>query len=255
MEQAIFDAAYGALNYQKRLEALSNNLANVNTAGFKQERPFFRVPKPDEAKAGGAMGTPPGRSEPEAALIRRRAMIAFETRSDFSQGQLRRTGNPFDLGIEGRGFFAVQTGQGVAYTRKGSFTLDANGTLVTGEGRPVLGQGGEIQITGGKMAVDTEGNVYDDGNLVDRIRIVDFADPQGLVRSGDTLFAARGAGTVAEPVEEARISQGYLELSNVDPMRTMTEIIEVVRGFESYQKVIQAVDQATGKTINEVGRL
>ena len=181
--------------------------------------------------------------------------LQYGTTTDFSPGPLKKTDNPFDLAQEGNGFFCVQTPEGIRYTRSGHFTLDSQGLLVTQEGYTVIGDGGEISIDGQSFTVDIHGNIYVDGAQVDKLRVVEFADPLVLEKVGDTLFAATDPDAIPENPEMIHVRQGFLELSNVDPVRMMTEMIEVLRGYESYQKAIRALDDASAKSINEVGQV
>ena len=185
----------------------------------------------------------------------------FNSYTDFTHGSLKNTGNDFDLALAGDGFFCVQKPDGVHYTRKGNFTLNAEGVLVTGNGYPVVGDGGEIEVKGSenphqfkKFTVDEEGNVSVDGKQVGSLRIVNFPEPGKLMKMGDTLFKAAENSPPPVKAEDFKVSQGFVELSNVDVVKMMTEMIEVLRGYESYQKVIRTADEASSKSINEVGK-
>ena len=256
MSGDIYIAAAGALACEKRLQIISNNLANANTVGFKMDRGSFKqVETADLAVqgAGNAINL-----ESQAHLF----WSSFNVYTDHSSGPLKKTGNDFDLALEGDGFFCVQTPNGVHYTRKGDFTLNAEGVLVTGNGWPVLGEGGEITVMSSenpnqyaKFAVDEQGNVSVDGKQVDTLRIVDIAERSRLTKAGDTVFKPPAAGSGEAKAENFRVSQGFIELSNVDAVKMMTEMIEVLRGYESYQKVIQAADDADSKAINQVGTI
>jgi flagellar basal-body rod protein FlgG len=187
----------------------------------------------------------------------------MNTYTDLSPGPLKETSNRFDLSINGNGFFCVQTPRGIQYTRRGDFGISAVGTLVTQEGWPVLGESGEITIESEmefsdpqkhEFIVGDQGNVAVDGNTVDKLRIVDFANANALIKVGDTYFRPRAATMTGTGARDYRISQGTLENSNVDAVKMMTELIEVHRGYESYQKIIRSVDEVNSKTINEVGK-
>ena len=148
MSGSIYMAATGALAYERQLQLLSNNLANVNTAGFKKDRGRFR-----EFSLSTAAGSE------NFALRSDRLQVPeywmeYSTYTDFSAGALRKTGRPFDLALSGNGFFCVRTPDGVMYTRRGDFTVDADELLVTQEGFPVLGKGGEIRIDLAKPSGD-----------------------------------------------------------------------------------------------------
>jgi flagellar basal-body rod protein FlgG len=250
-------ATSGALAYEKRLQMISNNLANANTAGFKMDRSHFKIYDPDAL---------PSQTEPiDAGLAASRAPLFWmelNMYTDFSGGPLKSTGNPFDLALNGDGFFCIQKPDGVYYTRKGDFTLNSEGVLVTGEGWPVMGEGGAIVIDAAqnaqryaRFAVDAQGSVSVDGSRVDTLRVVHFDQPQQLIKAGDTLFKAPPEGLSERPADNFSISQGFIEQSNVDSVKMLTEMIEVLRGYESYQKVIRSADEASAKAINEVGRI
>lgn len=256
MSGSIYMAASGALAYEKRLQIISNNLANVNTVGYKMDHSQFRGFDLAEI-TGSTVEAPPELNTSQAPLF----WMQFDMYTDYSSGNLRSTGNDLDLALIGKGFFSVQTPDGVAYTRKGAFTLNSDGTLVTQDGWPVLGDGGEITIEGvqnpnqvKKFVVDEQGSISVDGQQVGNLRIVDFAQPYRLTKMGDTLFKPAGAETVETLTEGIKVSQGFVELSNVDAVKMMTEMIEVLRGYESYQKVIRSADEANSKAINEVGK-
>ncbi len=255
MSESIYTAASGAIVQQIRLEVLSNNLANINTVGFKEDRTVFRSYLP------GSL--PPEGGSPEVTLISggqqaplNNIQVAFEgTMTNFSPGHQKYTGNALDLALNGKGFFCVQTPEGTQYTRKGNFSLNKEGMLVTQEGLTVMGNGGEIKIDGQNIVVDAKGNITVDGKQTDTIKIVDFPKPYPLKKVGDTMFALMDPGVIENNAEEIKISQGFVELSNVVAIRVMTEMIEVLRAYESYQKVIKSVDDVTSKAINEVARL
>jgi len=258
MSGTIYMAAHGALAYEKRMEILSNNIANVNTVGFKQDKIQF------QQYYASALGdnNPPASSNEETTQAEE-FWFAVTTHTDYSTGPLKNTGNRFDLAITGNGFFCIQTPDGIQYTRRGDFGIDANGSLVTQQGWPVLGDGGEItvesqadftDIEGHEILVHEDGTVEIDGSSVGRLRIVEFSDPQSLKKVGNTNFMVGDGSGVESAAVDYRISQGTIELSNVDAVRMMTELIETLRGYESYQKVIRSIDEVNAKSINEVGK-
>ncbi len=248
MSGTIYQAAAGAIMQQMRLDVLSNNLANVNTAGFKADNPIFRLAT--DADAPEANSVPPS-----AAGLLSPYAPPMASMIDFAPGAPVRTANPLDVAITGKGFFEVQTPEGSRFTRNGHFSLNDQGVLITAEGWPVMGQGGEIAIDGSRVEISDQGDVMVDGQAVDSLRVVDFPEPYALQKSAGTLFAPQ-AGVEPEAVdaEEIQVSQGFVESSNVNAIRTMTELIETLRVFESYQRVIRTADDATSKTVNEVGR-
>jgi flagellar basal-body rod protein FlgF len=254
MDGSIYMAATGALAYEKRLQLISNNLANVQTAGFKKDRGLFRAFELSE----------PGNNELRINASPSQApayWMLFSSYTDFSPGEMKKTDNPFDLALSGNGFFCVQTPGGVQYTRRGNFTVNADDVLVTQEGWPVLGQGGKIQLkmakpsaTKREFSVSEDGYITLDGSQVDRLRIVDFTMFHALEKAGNNYYRGLRPEALEELDEGFKVSQGFLELSNVNTVSMMTEMIEVLRGYESYQKIMRSIDDMDAKLINDVGR-
>jgi flagellar basal-body rod protein FlgG len=240
----------GTLSQEMRLEVLSNNMANANTVGFKEDK-VFRIP---------SMPSSDRENIPRESLkdwsVNNISTLPVGTFINFDQGSMKETGNALDVALDGEGFFAVQTSRGIQYTRKGDFVLNSNGTLVTQQGYPVLGKGdSEIQISGKDVVVDATGAVIVDGAEVDSLKIVDFANKKGLLKNGDSLYSPIDSTDQGIPAEKAIVQQGFIEGSNVDSIKMMTEMIDVIRGYESYQKVLQSINETNSKTVNELGRL
>jgi flagellar basal-body rod protein FlgG len=257
MSGEIYMAAVGALAYEKRLQIISNNLANSNTVGYKQDHGQFHIPEMEKLSVDPTLTN-------EKIDISQAEIFwnNFKVYTDHTNGSLKNTGNDFDIALVGKGFFCIQTSDGIHYTRKGDFTLDGDGTLVTRNGWPVMGQSGEIQIDGSenpaqhkKFSVDENGSISVDGKRIDSLRLVDFPQPYNLIKVGETLFKSSDAGTGTIPAEKLKVSQGFIELSNVDGVKMMTEMIEVLRGYECYQKIIRSVDDVNSRAINEIGKL
>ncbi|MFZ7125700.1 MAG: flagellar basal-body rod protein FlgF [Desulfobacterales bacterium] len=244
MSGAIYALASGSVVQELRLAVLSNNLANAGTAGFKMDTVSVRLPE------NTAPATGPSGSGGASSLS---GLIPVTEQVDFAQGPHQTTGNPLDLALEGEGFFCVSTEAGVRYTRNGSFTLSPEGLLTTRDGDPVLGNGGEIAIDGSSVTVDRNGNVFADGNAAGTLRVVKFDNPQSLAKAGGTLFVTAGPEAVEVEVEAPVVQQGALEGSNVNAVKMMTDMIEVLRGYESYQKVIRTIDESTSRAIASVG--
>jgi len=259
MIRGMYDVVSGAINHQMRLQVLANNLSNINTVGFKEDRASFGsslYARSDDIRGKSGESVVAGNPEPSVPYIPFNSDLTFQgTRTDFSPGLLKKTGNPLDFAISGNGFFCVKTPDGIHYTRKGSFSLNQDGLLVTQEGFPVMGDGGEIQIDSLEFVVDNKGNVWTGEQQAGSMKIVDFPQPYAMKKTGNTLFALVGQETKEVKAEEFKINQGVVEMSNVNSIRVMTEMIEVQRAFESYQKVIQTIDSITMKKANEVGRL
>jgi flagellar basal-body rod protein FlgG len=257
MSGGIYMAASGALAYEKRLQIISNNLANANTVGYKMDHGQFQSIDPADLPTSSTL-TGPEMNTSQAQSF----WFEFNSYTDFTHGSLKNTANDFDLALIGKGFFCVQKPDGIHYTRKGDFTLNADGVLVTRNGWPVMGDGGKITVNYKenphqykKFAVDEEGNVSVDGKEIGSLRIVEFSEPYRLRKMGDTLFKPAENSPPAQEAQDFKVSQGFVELSNVDVVKMMTEMIEVLRGYESYQKVIRTADEATARVINEVGKV
>ncbi len=233
------EALEGALLLERKLEVAANNMANVNTTGFKKQRITFR-----EYLLSQVDGS-------------RRTAKGPVVTTEFAQGATHQTDNPLDFAIEGEGFFAVQTPQGVRYTRDGNFTLDAQKQLVTRQGYPVLGNGAPIILddtTGRGIWLSGDGRFFVDETQTNVLDVVTFEDPTSLRRLGANLWEPSSRNVVPTPVENPSIKQGYLEDSNVNPLESMLELMDCYRAYEAQQKTIQTVDQLDNKAANEVGR-
>jgi flagellar basal-body rod protein FlgF len=254
MYTGLYAAVSGSLAHEKRLAILTNNLANVNTVGFKADRPVFQVEPPPNvvgplviSETSPAVMTPLNRfQEHDSAQTRLSAM-----HTNFTQGDLRTTGNPLDVALEGRGFFAVQTADGVAYTRQGTFSLNPEGVVVTAQGFPVLGDKGPLRLPQGKVEIDATGQVRAGGTVVDRLRVVDLPQPYALEKRGDSLFRPVGPQP-SETTASAVVRQGAIETANVEPVRLLVSVIETSRAYEAYQKVIQAFNDTAGRAVNDI---
>ncbi|MBW2368704.1 MAG: flagellar hook-basal body protein [Deltaproteobacteria bacterium] len=219
-------AVQGALGQEKRFETIANHLANVNTTGYKAEILSF-----DE-------------------------QLAAQMTIDFTQGSLQPTGNPLDLAISGEGFFKIQTDQGIRYTRNGTFALNQEGLLVTDQGNPVLGENGPITIDGDHINITETGDIQVDDEIVGKLSLVTFDNLAGFSKQADSLFVYGGAAQDEMPVvAPVSVEQGALEQSNVQTMMEMTNMVETSRNYESYQKLIQTIDEMDAKAINEVGQV
>ncbi|MCX8117520.1 MAG: flagellar basal-body rod protein FlgF [Desulfobacterota bacterium] len=228
-------SAAGALREERRFHLISHNLSNAQVVGYKKDVPRFSLLLAQ-------------------ALTPLEAERADTSRTSFQQGNILKTGNDLDLAIEGEGFFKVMTPRGVRYTRSGQFRLDREGRLVSASGFPVLGQKGEIKVSGKAMVIEKDGRVKLDGEEADRIALVTFDDLTQLTKESLTLFAPKMAQQERE-VEAPLVLQGYLEESNVNALQEMVNLIDTLRSYEANMKVIQAKDELTGKVVNEMGRV
>lgn len=242
MSKEMFIALSGGLAYQRHLEVVSNNIANVSTVGFKADRPVFSVAEaPFETQ--GRIKPAPGSAE---GLLARSYVSLPQTYIDMSAGPIESTDQPLDVALRTDGFFAVQgEGGDLLYTRAGNFRLDPDGLLVTEDGLAVMGEKGNIRIGSPNVHIDGRGQVLVDGAVVDRLRIDQVENPTQLQKVGHSLFSA--AGATATPVTEPEVVQGALEQSNASAVRSMVELINVQRNFESFTKVVTSIDSLDQK--------
>lgn len=219
-----------------QLDHISNNLANAVTPGFKSQHLFFLEPLA-EGNAPSEAGVAP------SGLI-----------VDFAAGLSQKTDNPLDLQLQGDGFFVVQTQEGQAFTRKGDFTINKLKQLVTQQGDVVIGDAGPITLQDGKIHVTEEGSVISDGSQVGKIRVVDFTDRGNLSKEGNGLYRDDGTAGMKK-LEKPNIASGFIELSNVNVVKEMTEMISINRSFEMYQKIIQTLSEQDKLSTSRIGRI
>lgn len=245
MPQGIHKAAAGMMAGMDRFGTIANNLANVSTTGYKRDLQFLRLLTREQ--------TDLERSRSGGAPVQELVQDQF---TDFSQGELNETGNRLDLAISGEGLFTIQTTEGIAYTRNGSFTLNENYSLVDYLGNPVLGEGGEISINGAEVIVNRFGEVEVDGKSVGKLKIVVFEDDTKLRKAGNSLFYPSDDKVKPQlPTKPYLISQGYLETSNVNLVQEMITMIALSKEFEANQKIIQTNDELMRREAREIGKV
>jgi flagellar basal-body rod protein FlgF len=226
---------------QRQMDVVANNMANINTTGFKGEQLLFEE-----------FVMPVARNQDFPTLDQPLSYTQdWATVHDLTGGAMVQTGSELDVGLNGEGFFAVQTPGGERWTKAGSFQLSANGTLVDLNGNPVLGEGGPIQFgpdeTGILVAAD--GAISSSAGAKGRLRLVEFANPQQLTREGNNLFA--GGTPVA--ATNTRAMQGFVEKSNVSGVTEMSEMIRVTRAYESAANLAQKQDELRRTAIQRLG--
>lgn len=247
MIKGIYTSALGLIPIQKKLEVVANNLANVNTTGFKR----------DDAFVGELINA--------KTLFRDGAIdptvkdVLQKTYTDYSQGPLEETRNPLDVAINGDGFFVVETTDGVRLTRDGSFTLSSDGILTTQTGAVVMGRGGPIridnmqQLKSDSLVIDRDGTVKAGQRIYGQIKIVIPQDYQQISKVGNSLYSVSDLAVLHEvDPQSANLRQGFLEGSNVNPIDEMIALIELQRNFEVGQKAIQSQDDSLAQA-NQVG--
>lgn len=264
MVRGLYTAGIGMMSQMNRMDVLSNNLANVDTAGHKRDlsvtRSFtdellFRVNAGTPMET--ALGFPP---VPRPIGRHSSGMVVDEVFVDFSMGRIRATGDALNFALNGSGFFTVAvelpTGEVVTrYSRDGNFTVDAFGRLVNMSGALVLGFDDlpiMIPIGEGTPIVDPSGEIIIGGEVVGQMAIVDFANLETLRKVGDNLFDVTDLTEMV--LFEGSVIQGYLESSNVNVVREMVELINVARMYEANSRFVQAMDQTLARSVNDIAR-
>jgi flagellar basal-body rod protein FlgF len=271
----------GALAQQRNVETIANNVANANTPGFKRDQLVFKeyLTALDKGLEGIDL---PNREWSPKDFYRSQGAEHSKVQVGGSytiheQGQLTPTGNSLDFGLNGRGFFEVLTPNGIRYTRRGTFTIDPSGRLVTDQGFPVLSQIDKgtldvdengsanleeikdprdriIQIQGRKLSSTLSGELSLDGKKVAQVAIVEFNDIHSLKKEGNSLFANEDFKNIkVDGAIKTSVHQGFQEQSNVNAIQEMSELIKANRHFGSIQKVIKAYDNMAGKA-NEIAK-
>lgn len=259
MVRALYTAWTGLRNEEKRMDVVTNNMANADTTGFKKvdvtAQSFDRklAVKINDNTVGlqtiqGLGGVSLG-------------VKIGETFYDMSQGNFRETGNQYNFALGGTGFFTISTTdksgvEHIRYTRDGDFTVTKEGFLVTKDGDYVLGEGNRrIQIPGGnttQINVNEQGEIYNGNNYIATMNIVDFQSYDFLSSYGENMYEAVDGATIIP--SEASVNQGYLEMSNVNMVTEMVDMIAITRAYETNQKMVQAVDKTLEQTV-QLGKL
>ncbi|MAS44386.1 flagellar basal-body rod protein FlgF [Albimonas donghaensis] len=236
MDNPIYLALSRQNGLLKEMQAVANNIANMNTSGYRREGVVF-------AEMIEAMPVEGGSISMTEARVRR---------TDFSPGSLRQTGGVFDLAIQGEGFFQVQTPNGPRLTRNGAFFRDAAGALVTGDGYPALDAGGAPVFAppgGGPVVIGRDGAITVDGQQIGALGLVTVDDPRFLTREAGTMFSTD------QPLQPAdgEIFQGFIEDANVNPVEELTRMIEVQRAYELGQKLLEREDERIRGAVRQLG--
>jgi flagellar basal-body rod protein FlgF len=244
MDQGIYTAASGAIAMEDRLNIISNNIANLNTTGFKKDQMSFE----QYMKQLDTSSLYPGQYRTVPIDV-----IAVSSSIDLSAGAPVKTGNVLDIAVMGDGFFVVNTDKGTRYTRAGSFQLSTENTIITPQGYRVQGNGGDITIDPEKsdIVIDSTGKITQDQDELSTLQIVKIP-PEALERQGNNLFSVK-EGVMPQPVETVSLVQGSLEKANVEPILEMVEMIAASRAYESFQKVIRAANDAYSYSMHNVG--
>ncbi|HEY4199861.1 MAG TPA: flagellar basal-body rod protein FlgF [Devosiaceae bacterium] len=241
MENAQLISLSRQIGLQRQMDIVANNLANMNTTGFKSEDLLFKEYQMPVARDRDFSFSDQKLSYTED----------WGTVRDMSAGAIEQTGNPLDVAAEGPGFFAVQTQQGERYTKGGSFQLDPTGTLVDLDGNPVLTESGPVKFD----VADSDINIAADGTISTsdgprgRLKMVEFADPQTLEHQGDNLFS----GTGGTPAAKTHVLQGSIEKSNVSGVTEMSQMVRVTRAYETLANLMEQQNDLRRSAIQRLG--
>jgi len=278
MVRGLYTGASGMIAQEARLDAIANNLANVDKTAYKKDLTLFKA-FPDmiiRRLNDDGLGITPAGSYDTMPFVGKlgTGVEVNEVYTLYDQGSLMRTENPFDVALDGKGFFAVMTERGERYTRNGAFTLNKDGILVTHNGLPVLGENGIIKVQKNNFMINERGEIlvnaalsleptdlvgmtqnnWEQPVVIDKLKIVDFENIRELKKEGESLYRETEYSGPALPAEEYKVVQGFLEKSNVNAVREMVDMIEVQRSYEANQKAMLTHDQELGRLINEVAR-
>jgi flagellar basal-body rod protein FlgG len=243
MIRGIDIASQGMIPLMDKQDQIANNLANMNTTGYKASGLFLKSYQKYLAN---------DQNQPDATG----EIKADEVHVDYSDGPLNQTGSPLDLSIKGSGFFTVMTADGPEYTRNGNFSLDPQGNLVASDGSKVLGKDGYVKVdTRYPVSIDENGDVVQQGQVRGTLRIADFPKPYNLLRCGESRFKPANPAQPEQGSAGCVVKEGYLESSNVSVVRNMVEMISSYRNFEADQKAVQAQDQTLEMAVTQIAKI
>lgn len=241
MDNAGYVSLSAQVSLRRQLDVVANNVANMNTTGFKADRMVFAEVM---ARAGGA-----------TAADNPSFVVDKHTWTDYSAGSLRQTNSDLDVAISGDGFFSVETEAGVAYTRDGRFGISPEGILVSANGHPVLdADGGQIAIpaNSGAINIAKDGTVSAGGGAIARIGVFAAPEAQTFERIGGGLFRSQAE---LEPVENPSVAQGMLEDSNVNGIVAMTDLINITRAYGHADALAESADKLQRDAVAKIGRV
>lgn len=252
----------GMIANQRRQDVIAHNLANVNTVGYKKDRTVnrafdqFLTQETDYERGKKKLHDQIFYSELNAST----PLFVHEVVTNHEQGTMRMTENPFDLCLQGKGFFAIETPDGVQYTRKGAFMLNNNNELVTTEGYRVLGEsttepdGEPLVIDGANVAFLKDGSIQADGAPIGKLQIVDFAGYENLKKVGNSFYRFHGTDAQKSMSKGSTVEQGYLEGSNVTAVTEMTKMVANTNHYELAGSALKGIEQTINRSIAELGK-
>ncbi len=257
MVKGLYTAYTGMINEQHRMDTMTNNLANSTTVGYKKEGATSQ--SFDSVLAYKLKDTSDAPNIPRRMGINTPGVKIGENYTDYSQGSFKITDNTYDLALSGDGFFTVEFTNKLGetstkYTRAGSFSLTQEGFLVTKDGDFVVGSNGKIQLDPTKdTAIDSAGRIMQDQRVIDTIKLTDFEDYNYLKKYGENYLEPVEGATIKDA--NASIYSGYLEMSNVNIVTEMVDMISITRQYEANQKIIKTIDDSLEIASTQLGRL
>jgi flagellar basal body rod protein FlgG len=245
MNIGIYQSAASLSALERWQDSVTENISNSQLPGYRKRSTLFQSQDMGERSAATT-------ASGDATPLR---FPSAGNTVNFLPGEAQASGRPYDVAIQGAGFFEVETATGQkAYTRDGEFTVQPDNTLTTASGEKVLNESGApitLLPTGGNLVINTDGTMMQGNTTLGKLSVQTFADPGQLVAAGGGTFLANGA--TPTPVAKPELLQGYLEGSNVSPMHEMVDLITISRAYESNQKIISSADQEMQKTLDALG--
>lgn len=239
MDSGYYAACTALISRMQALDTIANNLANTSTAGYRAEHNVF----------SSVLASKGADSDSALNQAINNYGIMSGTTLDQSQGALQKTGNELDLGIEGPGYFVVQTANGPMYTRNGTFQVSAHGQLVTALGDAVMGDKGVITMMPGPVSISADGTMSSNGALSGKLKVVQFPPGTQLSSVGDTYYSA--PANTAVPATDSNVRQGMIESSNVNPISNMVELVTAQRSAEMMQRALSMFNSEIDKTATQ----
>lgn len=239
MDSGYYSACTAVVARTQALDTIANNLANASTVGFRAQHNVFSSVLADTRGAS---------DDPLDQAINNYGILSGTT-IDQSQGALQKTGNELDLGIEGPGYFVVQTANGPLYTRNGALQVSSHGQLVTASGDAVMGDRGVITMLPGKVSISPDGTISSNGAVSGKLKVVEFPAGTQLTSAGNTYYSA--PANTATPSTNSNVRQGMLESSNVNPILSMVELVTAQRSAEMMQRALSMFNSEMDKTATQ----
>lgn len=251
MLRSLYIASTGMLVQRQRMDVLTNNIANIETSGYKKDTLIsrsFRDMMIERLENSNILNMSTSIGPLNTGIH------ADEIFTSFSQGAIEETGRLSDIALQGEGFFVISTPDGNRYTRDGAFAVSSNGYLVNSDGHYVQGENGSIYVGQGEFSINESGEVLVDGEVVNKLRVVTFADLSGLRKTGDNLYMNSNNQAEITP-QDTVVRQGSLENSNVNMAQEMVDMMTVSRAYETNQRMVKMLDESLAKSVNEVGKV